>query len=599
MQYKPLDGRQVTASISGFKEYSTTRSAVPERPVPVLTPDELLLQIRTIQSVLNQQSVEKALKRLQDHIADENNPHHTDLDVFKNEISDVLYLEYQRLGGTGSKEFYLNCLFRVLRVATIEEMKDVANENLLVSIKGARDFIKQHESDPNAHADMFATIFPGDAPTYDPSFACYASIGISNYFVDTVVIESEEDTEADNSADICSYVGSDFRVHFCSYKEYDGIDYSLGTGTYACFGRRTNTIKNSNDFESLSKLAVTVNKTKDILNPAEGKGDVVVVRTGIDPADTLHAVYIPDMTIDNTSEYTYSVYAKAENCRYLAITWKDMLETDIEVKAIYDLEQGATMVVTDMTRYRSNIVALADGWYRCEFTLYHKIGQETDLNMVFFRQKDSDWSLRFKGENEICGYLWGMQMERGSCASPYIYTSGKERTRRAISYVIPLDAEWWEPSSSTLHIEWYNVGKYGTISHIRPVLTLADEAGYDVLTVDSRTDGSIELLRYSNIEIDGYGKLQTTIYQDIFQYNDSQWLQLTHGMDNTKIVTLFNDTKGLNLPSPAIWEGGSFLYLGSDSEGNSLDGYIRALVVYPRCATEEEAVFINGEEIYG
>ena len=139
MPRKALDGRPITAGISGFKSYSTTRKEVPEKPVPVLTPAELLIPLRAISSVLNSTEVAEALRLIREHIEDTDNPHHTDLGAFTNEVADVLYQAYLDQGGTGSKEFYLQCLFQTLRVASLDEMKNPENENLLISIYSKTD----------------------------------------------------------------------------------------------------------------------------------------------------------------------------------------------------------------------------------------------------------------------------------------------------------------------------------------------------------------------------------------------------------------------------------------------------------------------------
>lgn len=608
MPRKALDGRPITAGISGFKSYSTTRKEVPEKPIPVLTPAELLIQLRALSEVLNTAEVAEALRLIQEHIENTNNPHRTDLSAFTNEVADVLYQAYLDQGGTGSKEFYLQCLFQTLRIASLDEMKDPKNENLLISIKGANQYIKEHEKDPEAHADLFEKIFPGEAPSYDPTFAVYATVGMSNYFIQTV-IGGLNDTETnpppsttdqvseENSLDICSCVGPDGRVQFSGYRDYSGIDYSTGTATIACFGRRTNEIEDSEGFSAAKTINCKIEQAVDVLSPEASTNNVFTVATGCDTGPRPHTVYLPDVVIDYGQEKTFSVYAKSVNCRYLAITWKDMTGSDVTVNAIYDLEQNACMIVNDLTRYKVNIVELAGGWYRCEFTISHPIGQITDLNMIFFKEKTDDFS--FQGQDEICGYLWGLQYEVGPCASPYLPTRGKTRTREAIGYVIPCDEEWWESSAATLHIDWVNVGQYHDENIIRPVMTIVDDNNNNVLTVHSRNDGTLEILRYANLEVEGVGFLPVVIYQDIFEYDTRRWLQLTHGIDNLQIIDRFNETNGLNLNTPANWTPGTKIYIGSDPQGNALEGYIRSLVIYPRRATVEEAVFMNGEEIHG
>ena len=611
MKKNTLDGRPITAAISGFKSYNTERGEVPERPTPVLSPDDLLSQLRTLQATLNSTQLTRALTLLENHINDTNNPHNTDLDAFVNDVADILYNAYRDQGGIGSREFYLNCLFKTLRIASVEEMKEGTDENLLISIKGAKDYIHEHELDPEAHQELFDSIFPGSAPSYEPSFSCDASVGISNYFIKTITPgqntvaqkpdspdEGSDEEDEYNSDDICSAVGSDGRIHFSSYSDYDGVDYTPGSAVYACFGSRTNEIAYSEDFTKLTKINVDLELAHDVLSPSGSYENVTIMRTKQDVAPAMHYVSIPEMTLEANRDKTFSVYAKGLNCRYLAITWQDMTSSDIVVHAIFDLEQGTTMAINDLGRYSSRITRLTDGWYRCELTMAHPIGQVTDLSMLFFKEKASDWNMSFKGELEVCGYLWGMQFEHGPCASPYLPTRGKARTRGAVGYVIPLDEEWWESSAATIHVDWINVGKCYYEDTIRPVVTLTDDSDYEVLTCQSHHNGNLELLRYAIINVSGI-IVPTVISQDLFPYDTRKWYQLTHGIDDARIVTLFNETKGLNLSKPEHWDSGTKLYLGGDQKGNALEGYIRSLVIYPRRASDEEARFMNGEEIHG
>ena len=600
MRNRTLDGRPITAGMSGFSSYSTERADVSQQPVPVLTPAELLNQINALKGFCDQDRLEAALKDLYNHIADKNNPHHTDMEVFTQQVADVLYQEYKKQGGTGSLEFYLNCLFQTLRIASLNEMDDPENENLLISIRGAAEYIKRHETDPDAHSELFEKIFPGDAPSYDPTFSCYATIGVSEYYVTKITPRSNDSEETTTLSEnrICSYVGSDLRLHYSNYINYDPVDYSTGQAALACFGARTNLIPNSTDFSTLRTVNVSTSVNEEMTDPADEQSGICVVTTLRDGGPCKHTLYIPDVVLDMEVTKTFSVYAKMENCRYLAITWKDMEKSDIEVIAVYDLYAGTCLILNDLSRYRANIVELADGWFRCEFSMYHRIGQETDLNLTFFKEKDSDYNMNFQGDHEICGYLWGMQLEEGINASPYIPTTGVARTREACGLVIPLDAEWWEPSACTIQIAYQNPGTFNQESKTRSIFTITDSKNNPVCTFHSRTDGSTELLRYLIVDHETLA-VPAVIYQDIFKYDNRKWLQFVHGIDNEKIISLFNESKGLNLDTPELWTSGSKLYIGTDPQGNSLEGYIRSVTIYPRRATESEAKFMNGEEIRG
>ena len=180
-----------------------------------------------------------------------------------------------------------------------------------------------------------------------------------------------------------------------------------------------------------------------------------------------------------------------------------------------------------------------------------------------------------------------------------IRTTGQQRTREAVGYVVPLDTDWWDETQHTLHVDWVNPGIYCSETISRPVLALGDDNGTVILTVEDKPDGKVELLRYYSLEIGDGTYMPVAIYQDVFDAVDDTWLQLTHGIDDEQILTLFLDQSGLNLATPSQWQPGTYLYIGCDPDGNSLEGYIRSVVVYPQRATEDEATFMNGEEIHG
>lgn len=172
------DGRNITASATGWSEYTTDKDPTTTSPPPALSIQDVLGQIRQVRQILTQPKVDKALRDLYAHMAEHGNPHHTDLDMFTKEVVDVLYEEYVRQGGTGNKDFYVQSLFYTLRVASLEEMANSTDENLLVSVKGAHRVIEDHERDLHAHADLFEQWFPGEPVAADPIIALNPAFGM-------------------------------------------------------------------------------------------------------------------------------------------------------------------------------------------------------------------------------------------------------------------------------------------------------------------------------------------------------------------------------------------------------------------------------------
>ena len=108
------DGSEVTASVTGFSEYSTRGITVATSPRPVVSPADILSQIRELRKTLSQDYIAKAISKLDNHIADTNNPHHTQLKDFSDHVIDVLYNYYVANGGLCTKSQYCAMVLIIL-----------------------------------------------------------------------------------------------------------------------------------------------------------------------------------------------------------------------------------------------------------------------------------------------------------------------------------------------------------------------------------------------------------------------------------------------------------------------------------------------------
>lgn len=595
MSDRTLEGTPLSAGISGFTTISTERLDAPCSPPPVLSPTDLLDQLSKLQSILSTVELERGLKLLFTHVHDMDNPHHTDLDQFTMQVVDVLYKEYKKQGGVGTKEFYTQSLFKVLRIATLEEMKSSTDTGLLISVKGAKLFIADHENDPSAHAAIFDRILPGEPVVADPAYALHSIFGVSIDLLKYLEGKNESAVEVRPY----SFVGADGCVAYCTDPTDLPSDYQLGEPLIPCFGKRINTITSSNNFQLRSPTNTTIRK--NATTAPDRSATAVAVGSNKDHFVCEHTLSYKDIELMLDETQTFSVFAKADQCRYLSISWKDMTTSIIMVRAIYDLQTGDHLLMNHMNRYGANIYRLANGWFRCEFNMYHPIGQKTDLILTFFKEKKDtrdETAFKFQGTGEVCGYLWGAQLEVGPNASPYIPTTGKLGVRYPIEISTQLPDNFVVSPANTISATYLNPKRYLDKNSIRPLITILDDQKLMAFTSRYTRLGGLDIARYETISAGGIS-LAAMVYQDLFDPTATTYCQFSHGIDTMTVLTGYQDRDATVSSPPKNWNKGSRVYIGNDGCGNFFEGYFRSLLLYPVGITKAQARFLNGEEIYG
>ena len=595
MSDRTLEGTPISASISGFTTISTDRIDAPCSPPPVLSPTDLLDQISSLQRILSTVEIERGLKLLFTHVHDTDNPHHTDLDQFTMQVVDVLYKEYKAQGGVGTKEFYTQSLFKVLRIATLEEMKTSNETGLLISVKGAKLFIADHENDPNAHAAIFNRILPGEPVIADPAYALHSIFGVSLDLLKYLEGKNESVFEVHPY----SFVGADGCLAYCTDPTDLPTDYQLGEPLIPCFGKRINTITASNNFQLRSPTNTTLRK--NAATAPDRSATAVAVNSNKDHFVCEHTLSFKNVELLCDETQSFSVFAKGDQCRYLSISWKDMTTSVIMVRAIYDLQTGDHLLMNHMDRYGASMYRLANGWFRCEFNMYHEIGQKTDLILTFFKEKkDSrdESAFKFQGNGETCGYLWGSQLEVGPNASPYIPTAGKPGVRYPIEISTDLPENFLISSANTISATYLNPKRYLDKNSIRPLITILDDKKLMAFTSRYTRMGKLDIARYDTISA-GDVSIAAMVYQEFFDASATTFCQFSHGIDAKTILTGYQDKDAVPSDPPEKWNRGTTIYFGNDGQQNFFEGYLRSLILYPVGITKAQARFLNGEEIYG
>lgn len=577
------DGKQLTGTVSGFSEYNTGVASNATETV-VLAAASILNKINEMQRFLSLPDLDHALKVIYDHIQQKGNPHRTTLSQFVDQLIDVLYAEYVKRGGDKTLAQYTHSLFKVLHVASVDELEKGTDPTALVSIGAIRDIIHNHEVNPDAHKELIEKMFPGSPITADPAFSLLSAFGVLEFYTSKVTTTDPEYPY--------TYVGKDGYIHVAK----PGVlptDYAYGEPMIACFGQRTNLIPKCSDFNSRTKLHITANEnTKDPMNNSLASK----IKSKADTEAARHGITLEDISLEGGVSKSFSIYAKSASCRYLVIQFID-LDYKTNVNAIFDIENGSYIIQNHMDLYKADIVKVGHGWYRCEFTMLSKVDQLSKLNIYLFKEKDPrQQDFAFKGtDGEHLADLFGMQLEEGPNASPFIFSKSTVLTRMPINVKIPINTSDWEEKAFTLNVGFRRLESDPYITD-RPICTVYKDTKL-INEVVWRSNSMVEVDHWCEITTQNT-TITTLIDQIMFEKQTNRYGQVTTSIDSSNISSAYNEVVETRV-TPSKYTIGNIVRVGSDGLGNYFDGYINKVIVYPCGCNTNQLVYLNGDDIDG
>ena len=189
---------------------------------------------------------------------------------------------------------------------------------------------------------------------------------------------------------------------------------STGTGALvAVASSRGNTLPYSQEFGSGGWAVNNATVTANAL--AAPDGTITAERVADTAANALHNLMEYASGTEAIGSYTYSIHAKAGSLSWVKLYYS----SSIGGWANFNLSNGTVGQTTQAT---ANITPLGDGWYRCSITLsIVSAGGGSQQCYILMAQGDTGLSPYVGSGGTI--NIWGVQLERGSVATPYIPTT--------------------------------------------------------------------------------------------------------------------------------------------------------------------------------
>lgn len=206
-----------------------------------------------------------------------------------------------------------------------------------------------------------------------------------------------------------------------------------------------NLLTNSENFDNAVWVKANATVTANAVTAPDGTttADKLVENTA---AVVPHGLAVDTSSLSSTTQYTFSVYAKAGERTWVRLGLVDNLGTD-GGRAWFDLSTGVVGTV-EINGAGSNINAtinsIGAGWYRCRLTIQMNNGKTTLQSQV--RLATANNVLSYTGDGTSGIYIWGAQLNIGSL-QPYYTTSVKNLLGYSQNFE---NAAWTKSNSSVL-----------------------------------------------------------------------------------------------------------------------------------------------------
>lgn len=212
-------------------------------------------------------------------------------------------------------------------------------------------------------------------------------------------------------------------------------------------------------------------------------------------------VVLDTISGDPSQEYTISIFAKKNTRQYLKLRFFDGDDTTHYIGANYDLDLGTMTGGGDGGNgafTSASIESIGNGIYRCIMTGIPNAGSAFGVNIrthiqLLDASSASPTGGAYLGDGASSLYIWGVQVELGSSATPYIDNGSGEANSRAAGPVVNGASQtgrvlattgWAANSTGVLKIgDEIQLGS-GSSTHLHKLVADADTDIYGNVTLD-------------------------------------------------------------------------------------------------------------------
>ena len=174
------------------------------------------------------------------------------------------------------------------------------------------------------------------------------------------------------------------------------------------------------------------------------------------------------ITASSGTAYTISVYVKAAGRSLVAIRTYGAAAPVVGAASSFDLANGVTGNVA--ASHGAGITPAGDGWYRIQLTVTAAASDTLQFRLLAMTGAST---FTYTGDGASGLYVWGAQIEAGSCPTSYIPTTTAV-VRAADVWAIPATTDWFVAAAGTLFVAGWT-GAVAPVSGAVQVLAQYDD----------------------------------------------------------------------------------------------------------------------------
>jgi hypothetical protein len=354
-------------------------------------------------------------------------------------------------------------------------------------------------------------------------------------------------------------------------QEWDGTQYGIIVEPAA-----TNILARSESFASAANWTATlIEVTANATTAPDGEltADLMVEHNS-----TTGHVFENIVAATPSTTYTCSIFLKYKALNnWVQIGWSQENQTS-RVRGWFNLATGTMGSATSVGTASGatiDMIAFADGWYRCILTGIHSTTETSGKLQI--RSCPSNLATDHVANSEWYG--WGAQIELGSVATSYIRTEASAATRQADNISLDLTTIPYGDANTA-----YVSAKAKEVAIQHDVLVFDADDANEAESVKLYTDTSANILmQMQSVDVDQLAPLDSGV-----NATANTTFQITGAWETDSVDISANGTAPVNdaLADMAV---PTRLRLGCNpAVGNHLNGYIYKVVVVPRQVETED-----------